>query len=311
MILTVTPNTALDHVLFLSRLVPNARNQATEGVVAMGGKGCNVAQALVELGEEAVAIGLAAGDTGRRMEAMLHDRGVRTDFVWTDGQTRVNAVIIESETGAHTTICEPGLRPREEDLAQLLALIERHGSSARAIALCGSLPEGWPASHYAAIAATARATGVPVVVDCSGENLTPALRGGAAAVKPNQAELAATVDGSIDSVEDVVGAARTLLARGAARVLVSMGAAGAVAVSPEGAWQCDAPPVTVCNPAGAGDGMTACLALGLANGDPLPAILRRAVAVGSAIATTTATGDFRRSEADCLFNQIEVREWRA
>src|ERR1041385_4725285 len=109
MILSVTPNTGLDRVLFLDELRKNRRNQAETVVESMGGKGCDVSLILRELGEETVATGLAAGETGRRMEAMLRRAGVVPDFAWTGGETRLNTVLIERATGAHTTICAPGL----------------------------------------------------------------------------------------------------------------------------------------------------------------------------------------------------------
>src|SRR4051794_33820851 len=109
MILTLTPNTGLDRILFLDELRKNRRNQAQEVVEAMGGKGCDVSLILAELGEETTATGLAGGDTGRRMEALLRRGGVVPDFVWTGGETRLNTVLIERATGAHTTVCAASL----------------------------------------------------------------------------------------------------------------------------------------------------------------------------------------------------------
>src|SRR5262245_25255040 len=85
LVLTVTPNTGLDRVLFLDRLRPG-RNQA-QVVWGMGGKGCDVSLILRGLGVATVATGFAAGDTGHRMEAMLAAAGVECRFVWTSGET--------------------------------------------------------------------------------------------------------------------------------------------------------------------------------------------------------------------------------
>src|SRR5438093_8064991 len=69
LVLTVTPNTGLDRVLFLDRLAPG-RN-AARAVWAMGGKGCDVSLIIRALGVPTVATGFAAGDIGHRMETML------------------------------------------------------------------------------------------------------------------------------------------------------------------------------------------------------------------------------------------------
>src|SRR5947207_8404443 len=88
LVLTVTPNTGLDRVLFLDRLTPG-RN-AARVVWGMGGKGCDVSLILRGLGVPTVATGFAAGDLGHRMEAILAAAGVECRFVWTGGETRIN-----------------------------------------------------------------------------------------------------------------------------------------------------------------------------------------------------------------------------
>ena len=75
-VLTVTPNTGLDRVLFLDRLEPG-RNQARV-VWGIGGKGCDVSLILRGLDVATVAAGFAAGDLGHRMEAMLAAVGIPT-----------------------------------------------------------------------------------------------------------------------------------------------------------------------------------------------------------------------------------------
>src|SRR5216684_6298070 len=108
LVLTVTPNTGLDRVLFLDRLEPG-RN-AARVVWAMGGKGCDVSLILRGLEVSTVATGFAAGDLGHRMEAMLAAAGVECAFIATGGETRINTVIIEAATGTHTTICAESLQ---------------------------------------------------------------------------------------------------------------------------------------------------------------------------------------------------------
>src|SRR5437867_12236736 len=90
LVLTVTPNTGLDRVLFLDRLVPG-RNVA-RAVWAMGGKGCDVSLILRGLEVPTLATGFAAGDVGHRMEAMLTAAGGECAVVVTGGETRINAV---------------------------------------------------------------------------------------------------------------------------------------------------------------------------------------------------------------------------
>src|SRR5713101_975769 len=86
LVLTVTPNTGLDRVLFVDRLQPG-RNEA-RAVWAMGGKGCDVSLILRGLEVATVATGFAAGEMGHRMHAMLAEAGVECAFIATGGETR-------------------------------------------------------------------------------------------------------------------------------------------------------------------------------------------------------------------------------
>lgn len=304
MILTVTPNTALDRVLFLPSLELNRRNQATDTVESMGGKGCNVSLVLRELGEETTATGLAGGESGHRMEAMLRHAGVTPDFVWTVGETRLNSVLLESETGRHTTVCSRGLDAGEDAWNGLLTWLARWGQSAAVIVLAGSLPEGWSAERYGELVRVAREY-APVVADATGASLLAAVSAGVAAVKPNQHELE-SVYGPLPTQEAVIQAARKLAQLGAGRVLVSQGADGAMLVTSERAWIAEGLEVPVLNPAGAGDGMTACLALGLRRGWDEETTLRWAVAVSAAIVTTRGTAEVYRADVEALLPRVRI-----
>lgn len=305
MILTVTPNTGLDRILFVPTLQRNRRNQATEVVEAMGGKGCDVSLILRELGEETAATGLAGGDTGRQMDSILRRAGVVADFVWTAGETRTNTVLIETETLDHTTICAAGLRPDEAALSGLLAWVERWSAAAAVTVLAGSLPESWSADVYGDLVRVARRSGKPVVVDATGAALRSALAAGVDAVKPNLHELE-SVSGPLTTNSEIIGAAHHVRSAGAGWVLVSRGPEGAYLVSERGAWGAPGLTVPVVNPAGAGDGMTACLALGLSRGWDEVETLRWAIAVSAAIVTTRGTAELHRTDVDALLERVRV-----
>lgn len=305
-VLTVTPNSGLDHVLFLGALAAGRRQQATGSAEAMGGKGCDVSLILRALDEPTTALALVGGARGERVQTWLTEAGVVTDFIWTPGQTRLNTVLIETETMRHTTICVEGLRPRNVDAARLLERIRRHSEAASAIAICGSLPEGLEPAYYTEMVEAARAAGKPVVVDASGDCLLAALEAGPTAVKPNRQELESVSAAPIGSPEEAVQAARRLLDRGAEIVAASLGHEGAVLVTREVALFAPPLPVKPINPAGAGDGMVAMLALGLGRNAPLEVTFARAVATATAITTTPGTAECPAALARELVQQVQL-----
>ena len=76
-------------------------------------------------------------------------------------------------------------------------------------------------------------------------------------------------------------AGRAVAARCGVTTVVSLGSAGAVAFGPDEAWRCGALAIEPVDTVGAGDAFVAGLALGLAEGAPLPAMLHRANVIGS------------------------------
>jgi 1-phosphofructokinase len=99
--------------------------------------------------------------------------------------------------------------------------------------------------------------GVRLAVDTSGPALRAAAIAGAALLKPNRDELAEAVGMALDSMSDVVEAARQLRSLGAGAVLASLGADGAVLVDGDGVIAGIAPVAQPRSAVGAGDALLA------------------------------------------------------
>ncbi|MGW6703424.1 1-phosphofructokinase family hexose kinase [Streptomyces sp. NPDC054956] len=289
MILTVTLNTALDVTYRVPRLQPHASHRVGDVAERPGGKGLNVARVLAALGHEVTATGFAGGRTGTLVRELLAESpGVRDALVTCAGSTRRTLAVVDEASGDTTQFNEPGplVDPAEWSgfLSRYEALL---AAGAEAVALCGSLPPGVPVGAYAVLVRAARAAGVPVLLDTSGE----ALRRGVAArpdmIKPNAAELA-----DLTGSRDPLPATRDARRRGAHAVVTSLGPAGLLAATAQGAWQAAPPRALAGNPTGAGDSAVAGLLSALAEGLDWPERLARAVALSAATVTAPAAGEF-------------------
>ncbi|MDR3033242.1 MAG: hexose kinase, partial [Kitasatospora sp.] len=235
MILTVTPNPALDVTYTVPGFRPHTSHRVAEAAAQAGGKGVNVARVLTALGRPARCVLPLGGPTGDAVRADLAAAGLDHAEVPIGGDTR-RTVTIADGTDA-TVLNEPGptLSPAEWDA--LLDETARHLPQAAVLVLSGSLPPGAPADGYAQLVALGRRFGRPVVLDADGPALLAALPARPTAIKPNAAELTAAT-----GLPDPRGAARVLLRRGAGSVLASLGPAGLRAVAPHGTWRCPPTP---------------------------------------------------------------------
>ncbi|MCX4699834.1 1-phosphofructokinase family hexose kinase [Streptomyces sp. NBC_01373] len=302
MILTVTLNTALDITYRVRSLRPHTSHRVTDVTERPGGKGVNVARVLAALGHEATVTGFAGGATGRAVQDRLTTaEGVLDALVPVTGATRRTIAVVDEHTGDTTQLNEPGPTVTPAEWSAFQEAYEDLVPSASAVALCGSLPPGVPVGAYAGLVRTAKAAGVPVLLDTSGE----ALRRGVAArpdiVKPNADELA-ELTGSHDPLRATQDARR----RGARSVIASLGPEGLLALTPEGRWRATPPTRVHGNPTGAGDSAVAGLLSGLVEDLPWPSRLARAVALAAATVVAPVAGEFDREAYEELVGRVTV-----
>ncbi|MGY5631210.1 1-phosphofructokinase family hexose kinase [Streptomyces sp. DH1] len=299
MILTVTLNTALDITYRVPGLRPHASHRVTEVTERPGGKGLNVARVLAALGHPVTVTGFAGGSTGATVRASLAGvPGVVDALVPVAGATRRTIAVVDERTGDTTQLNEPGpvVAPAEWNAFQ--EAYEGLLAGAAAVALCGSLPPGVPVGAYAGLVRTARAAGVPVLLDTSGEPLRRGVAARPDLIKPNADELA-ELTGSHEPLRATQAARR----RGARSVVASLGAAGLLADAPEGRWRAAPPAQVRGNPTGAGDSAVAGLLSGLVEHLPWPDRLARAVALSAATVLSPVAGEFDRAAYEELLGR--------
>jgi len=311
MIVTVTPNTCVDYTLLLPELRLGETLRATDAAWGMGGKAADAAWILGSWGVPSLAMGFAAGQMGQRMAAMLQARGVATEFVEVEGETRLNVVVICAKSKQQSTLTANTLRVRPEHVAQLVTRYARALDQATCVILGGSLPEGVPSSLYADLISAARARNIPVIFDSSG----PALRTGLAArpslIKPNQVELAELTGQVVNSPEDVYRAASALQRTFGVDLIATMGEQGALALIGQTHYYIPPLTVEVVSTAGAGDAVLAGMAVALSRGEPPEAGLRLGFALAGAVLGTLATADYQPEAARQLIDQVVLIPWPA
>jgi len=285
-ILTVTLNVAVDVTYHIDHVRWHPDNRVTSVARRAGGKGVNVARVLHGLGREVVVSGLAGGATGAAARAELAASGLADATVSVAGESRTSTIVVPDD-GEVIGFSEPGPQVTAAEWRRFCRPYQELVTQAEIVVLSGSLPPGVPSDAYAELIRVARATGVRVVLDASGEALTHALDAGPELVKINAEELAGHAPGA----DDLAGAAQ-MRREGAGAVVISRGHEGLLALTDEGAWRM-APPERVCgNPTGAGDAAGAALTVGMLDDSPWPQRLVDAVALSAAAVRAPLAGSF-------------------
>ena len=291
MIVTVTPNPALDRTIEVARLRRGELHRVPRATLEAGGKGINVARMLAANGVRTRAVFPAGGPEGEALVGML-PLGIQARAVAIAAPLRVNVAVVEPG-GRVTKLNEEGPELTAHDGDALLGAVRHAARGARWVVSCGSLPRGLPIDFHAQVIQAAHAEGARAALDASGEAFLAALPARPDLVKPNREELEEAVGWPIETFGDAVLAARALVTRGAGQVLASFGEAGAFLVDAgsalHGLARCERVQSTV----GAGDAL---LAGFVASELPAAEALRQAVqwaaqSVATAGNAVTALGD--------------------
>lgn len=291
MILTVTPNPAIDVTYEVDGLAPGVSLRVETPAARAGGKGVNVARVLHQAGLATLAVVTAGGSSGADLVADLVTAGLPHRVVPASGPTRRTVAIVDRAAEDTTILNERGSSLTAPELTALREAVVDGLDAASCLVVSGSLPPGAPASLGADLVRAAHHAGVPAIVDVVGPPLLAACAAGADLVKPNREELVTTT-----GVDDPVAGARALLDAGARRVVVTLGADGMLALEAgraDDVTHARLPRALRGNPTGAGDAAVAAAAVSLAGRGPLdlPALLRRAVAWSAAAVLAPLAGE--------------------
>jgi tagatose 6-phosphate kinase len=266
-ILTVTPNPALDVTYAVPRLVPGEVHRVRSAITRAGGKGVNVARVLAALGVPNRVLGLSGGPNGARLVDELESAGL--DVAMVDALPDVRrTVVVHGDDAIVTSLWEAGPPPRDPRAAAqaLLSSVTEGLVGSNAVTVSGSLPVGVDVGLPARLARACAEADVPAVLDLDGDALRAAADQGGAVLVPNEDELEALTGERVATVQDVAGLVRPLVGppvRGrpsALGVVVTLGPRGLVAVMPHGSVHARLPVAVVGNPTGAGDAACAAVA---------------------------------------------------
>ncbi len=307
MIISVNPNPAVDRTLVVPEFALEKTIRASQVAIGVGGKAACASWVLGELGIPSTVLAFAAGHPGHELESLLRRKGVKTNFIWVKGETRVHFLVVCEDGSGQSTFGVDTLEISDADVEELHRRYTASLKHADAILIGSTLPKGRNPELYTEFVREARSRNIPVVFDCFGPFLEAALQAGPTIIKPNQVELEGLVGRKIRTLKDARKAGQEILDKFGTMVVATMGSQGAVAVLEGRAYQVPPPKVPkVVSTAGTGDAVLAGLTYAAAFKRPMEEGLIMGFAAAGGVLQTLATADCRREDVEKLIPTIEL-----
>ncbi len=302
MILTVTPNAAMDKTYVVRDFRLDKIHRPSEFSSTPGGKGINVSRVLKELGRPSFATGFIGGSVGDSICAGLEMEGIQYDFVKVPGDSRLCIQVVDPKNGTQTEINELGPEISEVEVNKFYDKFREIIGEAVFLILSGSCPPGVPVDFYSQLIQIAKKNGVKCVLDSSGDHMKEAVQTSPYMIKPNVNELSQLVGRELMTLEEIAIAAKELRTYGVSIIAVTMGRSGAMVTDGVQAWKAVPPAIEFASAVGSGDSFVASFLDSVMSGNSLEESLVAGTAAGAANAMQYGAGFVKRDKI------IEMKE---
>lgn len=270
-----------------------------------GGQGIWLARMAESLGAEVTVCGPFGGETGSVTAHLAREEGL--DVRPTPGPAN-GAYVHDRRDGERTEIARmPGPVLDRHALDDLYGTALVTALDAGVCILTGTEePKGVPVDFFERLASDLRAAGRTVVADLSGDQARALLEVEGCVLKMSDDELVEGGFADDDEQDSLLAAARALVDGGLGGVVVSRASGASLAVDADGASAITTPEVSTADHRGAGDSMTAGIAVGLARGLSLAEAARLGAAAGALNVTRRGLGTGRGDQIERFTAEVEV-----
>jgi 6-phosphofructokinase 2 len=297
-------NPALDKSTRTPRVTPEEKLRCDSLTVEPGGGGVNVSRAIYQLGGESLLFYTTGGLTGQALERLIQAEGLHAQPLPIHSSTRESFTVLEETSLCQYRFNMPGPVLIEAEWQAALEAVAGTAPRPNYLVASGSLPPGVPLDFYVRLARRFSGSATKVIVDTSGRPLRELVEDPVPVylIKPNLSELQELAGRALHDDDEIVAAAREIIAHsGIQNLIISLGAAGVIMVNATRAARQRSPTVPIRSKIGAGDSMVGGLVLGLARGLSEPEAVRFGVAAGAAAVMTPGTELCRREDVERLY----------
>lgn len=289
-----------------------AQGQTTENEAEVhvhpGGQGLWVASMAKALGARVSVCGPFGGETGTILQLLAGKDGAEVRTIPYAGGN--STLIHDRRSGEREEIAVMPAHPlRRHETDELFGAALVSGTEADVCVLTGAQPAHVLApGFFGRLTHDLRVGGSQVVADLSGEAALAVAAQAPTLLKMSHGEVIEVELAADAKVSSLRGAAQELIDRGVTTMVISRADEPTLVVSEEGSWLAHTPPLSPVDHRGAGDSMTAGIAVALGRGEPVLDAVRLGAAAGALNVTRRGLGTGRRTEIERFAAQVRIEE---
>ena len=291
----------------VKRLKFNEILRAAPALLDWGGKGFNTSRGLSVLGQPSLALAWVGGGAGKMLEDGLNKLGIKTDFVWVDGETRTNTVVQEEDNDWYMLVNETGPQVPAGAIDEMLEKAGKYANPGDIWVVAGSIPPGVPEDFYATLIRMLKAKGVNVLFDATSTPLKLGIKEVPWLLYPEVTEAERLVDFEIKTFDIAKRAAMNFLQQGIEYVALMLETGGVLLSSKSLMVMASPLKVPVCRVTGARGALCAGLVDGFVRGLDLVEIARRAAAYRAAYISNKDYTTINQEDFLELIPRVEIR----
>ena len=307
MILVVGHNPDWKKIYRIPRMEVGEVNRLESAEFFPAGKGANTARVLLTLAQRVMLLSFFGGGNGESFHRAIRREGMPHRYVRTRGETRTCLTILEADETA-TELIEPAAELAAAEVARFERLFRKVLRRAGLLVIAGTSLPGVPEDCYLHYIEQAHAAQIPVILDSYRSHGKAALGARPDVLKINLFELESLTGRQLDRAAERKAAFREVRDRYDLRwIVITRGAKGVEGYDGDSYVHAVSPRITVRNPIGSGDAVTAGIAHSLLRGDALGSALRRGTALGTANCLNLYPGRIEPTDYQRILNQVQLR----
>lgn len=307
MITTLTFNPSIDRTYTVSNINIGQVQRVVSVNSTAGGKGLNVTKVCKILGEDPLAMGFIGGFNGEYIKNELEKLSIKSKFTSISQESRNCLNIIDGNLTS-TEFLEKGPTLEENDLMRFEKDLDDILNNTKILVASGSYCQNMPVDYYRLIGEKCKKHDIKFILDTSGESLKVALDSNPYLIKPNIDEIKQLLNVQIDSKDELIFAAKTLLNMGAQNVCISLGKDGMIYLNKNELYEVKVPKIEAISAVGSGDSTIAGFSVGILRGYNSIELLKLANACGISNALNVETGFVELDKVREFYEQVIVNK---